>query len=267
MRKKKLKSLFLLLSLILPFFACNQAKELNQDLLQAEKFYSEQLFSEAAKVYERLLSRYPESDRAVEIGLRLATVYQYNIQDSEKALEAYLWVIRHFPKKTETVMAYEKRIEIFKGRQEYGSAVEEYNNLLRLNFPEIQRDRYRYEQASCHLKAKDLHQARESLQRFLKEFPKSEWSDEALLDLGETFFLQNEFKPAEEAYRSLVQKYPQSPLLLTARFNRALSLEEMGEWNQSLRIYEEILPEYPNRDLIESKIKKLRERQEKTKRG
>lgn len=251
------------LVLLLLFFSCTK-KYPEQQFLQAERLHGEHRYQEEAELYELMLLHRPQGPEAPKVALRMAEIYERFLGDKAKGLEVYASLANEWRGSPEAVTSLERRAGIYEGNEEYPLAVAEYERLL--DQGKSPHDKVLYRLASCHLKMKDYHRARGELLQLLREFPKSEWTDEAWLDLGEGYFLENRFREAFEAYQKLLQNAPTSPLVPQASLSLAMSLEELGEWDRALKIYEELLPTYPNQKMINLKIQKLRERQQKIKR-
>jgi TolA-binding protein len=240
---------FCLILSIFVLVSCHSSDPVQREFFQAEKLVSEGRYTEAIDVYERYMDRHPKHGTSKDAALRIAVILQ-------------------FPDTPKSLTALERRAELFVGMGNYLAALAEYQRLSsvveRVGKPA---DQYAYQAASLYLKMRDYDQAVVELVSFSKQFPKSEWVDEALFDLGETYFYQKEYKESAAAYKKLLKKYSKSPLKLRAEFNLALALEELGSWARAQKLYEGLLETYPNREVIEKKILQLQERRKRTRRG
>jgi tetratricopeptide (TPR) repeat protein len=75
-------------------------------------------------------------------------------------------------------------------------------------------------------------------------------------DIASAYFVEGGGKldKAIEYYSKLIDEYPESKLVMEARFYSAAALEEKGELAEALKAYEELLPIYPNPRMVELRI-------------
>ncbi|HPU44328.1 MAG TPA: tetratricopeptide repeat protein, partial [Dictyoglomaceae bacterium] len=72
-------------------------------------------------------------------------------------------------------------------------------------------------------KARDLYfegkykEATAEYQKFLKDYPKSEWADDAQYELGLCYEFMEDYKKAIEEYQKLIKNYPNSEYVESAQ--------------------------------------------------
>ncbi|MDR1729683.1 MAG: tetratricopeptide repeat protein [Prevotellaceae bacterium] len=85
-----------------------------------------------------------------------------------------------------------------------------------------------------------------TLQKLIKTFPMSEYLADAMYEIGRSYIMLGDNRPAIMIYDELVLKYPHSPLSRKARLQTAMLYDEMGNRDKSIAIYKEIVDYYPS---------------------
>ncbi len=75
----------------------------------------------------------------------------------------------------------------------------------------------------------------------IRDRPGSRFVDDAVLLIGQAYFYQGQYGPAEQKFRELLENFPQSPLRAEARFWRARALVAMGRFQEAQDLLEEEL--------------------------
>ncbi|NIP43371.1 MAG: tol-pal system protein YbgF [candidate division Zixibacteria bacterium] len=84
-------------------------------------------------------------------------------------------------------------------------------------------------------------------EEYLKSFPNTELTDDAQYWLGESYYNMDppNYEKARVEFQKLVDNYPQSDRMASAKFKLARSLEELGEQAEAITIYRQVVDEYP----------------------
>lgn len=84
-------------------------------------------------------------------------------------------------------------------------------------------------------------------EEYLKSFPNTELTDDAQYWLGESYYNMDppDYQKARMEFRKVVDNYPESDRMASAKFKLARSLEELGEQAEAIGIYREIVGDYP----------------------
>lgn len=135
--------------------------------------------------------------------------------------------------------------------KDYANAIKSYQELLRryANFPSVKTnsfDRALYQIVRAGVEAEDFGGAQRALDRLLKEFPKSELSDDCLYVFSQA--LLNHGKPAEsrEALMDFQKRFGNSPLLPDARLLVAHTYVGETNWTAALAELNGWVAQYPN---------------------
>jgi tol-pal system protein YbgF len=83
-------------------------------------------------------------------------------------------------------------------------------------------------------------------QEYLRNYPDTEFADNAQYWIGECLYSKQKFAEAIAAWDELFQRFPASDKLPDARLKKGLALERMGRRRDALREYRFVVDRYPN---------------------
>ncbi len=86
----------------------------------------------------------------------------------------------------------------------------------------------------------------QGFQEYLKDYPGTDFSDNAQYWIGECLYGKQKYSDAVEAWNTLLRDYPSSDKLPDARFKKGLALERLGRRSQALVEYRYVADRYPN---------------------
>jgi TolA-binding protein len=177
----------------------------------------------AMERFEELVVAYPRSPWAQAARLNMATIYETVLNNRPAAILQYQEVIDFGPGTAEAALS---QLHI----------------------------------AYCYDKLGEANQAITEAQTVLREYPNTEYVDDAILAIGDIYFMKGDYAQAEQTYQKLIHEYPQSDLVTDAKFNQAICLEEQGKWEPAVKKYKEIVDSHSNPSLVNRRIKKLQEK-------
>jgi tol-pal system protein YbgF len=88
--------------------------------------------------------------------------------------------------------------------------------------------------------------ARGEFQNFLKQYPDSEYSDNAQFWIGESFYFEKKYEKAILEYEKVVKNYPKGSKVPYALLKQGLSFLNLGDKASARLILQQIIKEYPN---------------------
>ena len=83
-------------------------------------------------------------------------------------------------------------------------------------------------------------------QEYLRNYPDTEFADNAQYWIGECLYSKQKFPEAIAAWEELFQKFPSSDKLPDAHLKKGLALERMARRRDALREYRLVVDRYPN---------------------
>ena len=81
---------------------------------------------------------------------------------------------------------------------------------------------------------------------YIKQFPSTDFTDNAQYWVGESLYGKKQFAEAIEAWNSLFRDYPSSDKLPDARVKKGMALERLGRRSQALVEYRYVIDRFPN---------------------
>jgi tol-pal system protein YbgF len=86
----------------------------------------------------------------------------------------------------------------------------------------------------------------QAFQEYLKNYPQTDFSDNAQYWIGECHYGKQRYTEAVEAWNTLLRDFPSSDKLPDARVKKGMALERLGRRSQALVEYRYVLDRYPN---------------------
>lgn len=122
--------------------------------------------------------------------------------------------------------------------------------------------REQYDFAYDFLKKREWIEGRAALQAFLDKNPNDGLSDNASYWIGETYYINKQYKQAAKAFLEGYKRYPKADKAPDNLFKLGKSLAALGEADKACTTYAKLLEDYPNSlpriiKLVKSEKKKL----------
>jgi tol-pal system protein YbgF len=109
------------------------------------------------------------------------------------------------------------------------------------------------------LNGKKYELAAQEFQDYLKYYPDTDLASNAQFYLGEIAFAQGQYSQAMDAYTKVLENYPKSFKLASARLKKALALVEVGEKTSAIRELRNVVRLYPGSEEDKRARAKLKE--------
>ena len=236
-----------------------------EDFTRAEKLYEKGRYLDAAegsKGFRSIASEYPDSNLAPKALYRSGTIYKLYLKDYDNAIEDFAYLIYYYPKHDLAFDAQANIIDIYMDRlTNYGQAIIELRKIIEKYPKRKDIDKYQYKLARCFYFKRDFDQTRLEYLILLDSYPNTELKPDIYYNIANTYFVEGSGKidKAVEYYQRLIDEYPDSPLVLEARFCIAASYEEKGDLKEALKGYEELIGVYENENVLQMRIKGVKE--------
>jgi len=88
--------------------------------------------------------------------------------------------------------------------------------------------------------------AREAFQNFLKQYPDTEYSDNAQFWIGECYYFEKKYENAILEYEKVAKNYPEGDKVPYALLKQGLSFLNLGDKASAKLILQRVINEYPN---------------------
>jgi len=103
-----------------------------------------------------------------------------------------------------------------------------------------------YSQAYADYARGNFDLAIQEYQEYLRNYPNTEFADNAQYWIGECLYSKQKYPEAIEAWSDLFREYPSSDKLPDARFKKGMALERLGRRREALAEYRQVVDRYPN---------------------
>jgi len=218
----------------------------------------------AVREYEKISEEYPRSKFIPEAVFWSGVLYYLYLDDPQKAVDAFQKTIRltaATPKNSHALSARRYLAEVYE--KKYGKlreAISEFEKVMELSDDPDQVLESQYKIGELYLAQGNIEQARTEWDLLIKRDPKSRWAPAALYRQGSSYFIEGKCKEAVGFYQRLIADYSDSDMSPFAKFRTANCLEEGNQIEAALQLYRQLEGRYPNKELLEAKIKQLEQR-------
>ena len=196
-----------------------------------------------------------EGDKIVEIRYKMARIY-YTYNHFDQAAPAFNDIVTNHPASTVACYSANLALDIYNGEKDYRAlkaATRAYLDNQKLACGAEDRTRFAKieEQASFHLIKTDFEEkkrylaAGNSYMQFYKDYPTSEFADDAVYNAAVNYDLGNRLDKANEVRRFLVEKLPNSHLVPETLYNIAQSYERIVDFENASKYLDLFSKRYP----------------------
>lgn len=223
-------------------------------------------YQQALDYYEGIYRRNPTFHLAGQALYQSAEIKNLYQKRYPEALVDYLSLQQKYPEEYALVRNAQLRIaEIHKNRQrDYRRAAAEYRKALDLGVENP--DRIQYEIADSYFRQEAYNQAVEAFIELRRNYPQSSLLAEAGYRVATVYSLLGESEAAIASFREVMSRWPTSPYAVEARFGLAAVLEERDNFTEALSLLHSLRGEYNNADALAKKIEMLELRMKKKQR-
>lgn len=223
-------------------------------------------YQQALDYYEGIYRRNPTFHLAGQALYQSAEIKNLYQKRYSEALLDYLSLQQKYPEEYALVRNAQLRIaEIYKNRQhDYRRAAAEFRKALDLGVENP--DRIQYEIADSYFRQEAYNQAVEAFAELRRKYPQSPLLAEAAYRMATVYSLLGESEAAIESFREVMGRWPTSPYAVEARFGLAAVLEERDNFAEALSLLYSLRGEYNNADALAKKIEMLELRMKKKQR-
>lgn len=225
---------------------------------RAERLLSEGSYREAIDQYSYVVSRFGGSAYAPRSQYKIGVIYDRNLSDEKKALNAYSALFFMYPASAEAALARHDVAKIYSRKGEYRKAVEEYQKLLEERPGE--QEKVQYLIAMEYVKMNDFRQARIELTELLDKVSNPAVAPKILFQIANTYYIEGKMQKALSGYDEIISKYPETDAAIDARFGKAKALDEEGRLEEALSILRGLEGQYPNSEALNKSIELIEKR-------
>lgn len=246
---------------------CFDEREVTDDLADARKNMANRDFLEAEKFFERYLRRSPDGADRWEVWnnlVQLALSVRYDRKAALELLETMLIEYDDNPEKKRDISV--RLAELYRLAGKYDRAVALWSSVAEdKNAQSVERAKACRNLAHVYLRRLEFELAKESLGYCLAlDIPDADKA-ECLYDLAQTHIGMDELDSAVREFRSVLtlRDIAESTRTL-ATFMLADTLDQVGQNDEALKLFNSIREVYPNRKVMEQRIEYLRKKKKQS---
>ena len=242
---------------------CHSSVGKNHYIL-AERLFVDHKYAAAVDEFKKIVENDPKGILAQQAIFRIAVIQYLYLGLYKDAVHSFMQ-FNSVSQNKDLVYQSEKYVAdiYFSKLEEYKNALTQYLSLIDKYKDSKETEFFMLRVAKSYYGALDFAKAIDAYKTLIHKYPKGEWSSEANYQIGNTFFTKGDVDLAIQAYKNTLSAYPSSPQAIFAEFGIANCLEEKEQFDDALEIYERILQKHPAKNVVESKIKRLKEKKAK----
>lgn len=254
--------MLLVLTSGLYIYRSNQDEAHQKQFRRAEKLMEKGAYRRAVSQLRSLYQNHPDTDTAPRALLLAGDILLLHLQQDQDALLSFLLVERDYPDTSWCRTARRRAADIYKYRlQDYGRALVAYQKIM--DSKSADSADIQYEIADTYFRMNNFEQTRIEFESLLNEYPDSPLLPEAMYRIGSAFFLEGNLSDAGRVLQKLCLDYPESSFTLEAYYALAQIHEERGELRKALHVLEGLEGRYTKKSILEQRIDQIKQRLKK----
>jgi tetratricopeptide (TPR) repeat protein len=229
---------------------------------KANRLSAEHRYDEAIVILDRLIKadrEGPDALEAARLGAKLAFL---EVKDYPHALLFFEHLVLYSPDAGERLESQKRIAEIyFERTSEHDKAIIEFNKLLQLSLPKAEEMQIRMNLAKSLFYLNRFQESESELEIILDQEKTGPRAFEAKLLKGNIYFSTKQLSRAIALFKELMEKEPQRSQEEQVAVQLAISYEELNQFAEARAVLEKIRNTYPNPQFIDTKIKRLEQRE------
>jgi len=249
----------------LTFLACTMGGGERQ-VEFAEELYRQGKFLSAIEEYSKVVNYGQRSPLALKAQEQIATIYEQNLKDFSRAIRAYRDLHQRADDKKVKFLARRAIARIYQDQLDSaGLAAEEFQGIIaEFGLTEPDSAEILLTWSKSLMDAGRFKDACEVLGSFRKNFPGNKDGPRALFDEGQALLADRRPDEAKPIFQEIIARFggqaSYSQLVSEAYYGLGNANEMRDDLEAALVAYRQSLSTYPNRDVIELKIRRVEQR-------
>ncbi|MFD2531589.1 tetratricopeptide repeat protein [Gracilimonas halophila] len=201
-------------------------------------------YSQAVEEFQTVINKYPGTDWAARSQYNIGDAY-YNAGEYDRAISAYQQVLDEYPRSDYIIEAINgiQYAQLSAGRSDSSSVILE--EFLSDNPTSATADQLRYRQALNVFQSGDYENAVNEFRQYLRVTNSESRIPEAYSNLAESYRQLDQVGNAIEAYRTIVEEFPEDDLASSALTSLGSLNYERGDFAASYSNYAQLLETAP----------------------
>ncbi len=165
--------------------------------------------------------------------------YEAAIGEFRQFLDQYRSVDEFVPYRTDALL---RLADSYYALKRYPEAIQTYSRIGGTDG----NDYALYQVGQAYYNAGEGFEAITTFRRLLREYPQSDWVEEAQYNLGYLYFQNQSYQEAIAEYQKLINDFPRDPLAAKAQYGIGDALFNAGNMEEAVEAYRTVLERYPN---------------------
>ncbi len=231
---------------------------------QGEKLLAERRYQDAISHFRQYYLEHPHAKEAPLALLRIGNIYRLHLKDFKKSIEAFGVLSQRFPETDEGRQAQLLLGGIHASQfNDYQQAIVEYQKVvLGKGYSDGQRIEALLKTGNAYFSLGNFVQARIEYKKLKQEYAESYAAKVATLQLANCFNAEGDCQKAIPIYQEVAAFTGDEikNLAVQGTFAAAACFEELGKYEEALKLFDSVKNSYPSRRVVEVRIEKLKAR-------
>jgi len=255
-----MRQIFQTLICLIFVIACDFTPPINRKIIQAQNFISTQEYKKAAFLYEEILTNNLKPDLRMKLSYQLGELYSIYLGQYSKAVKNYnevkiltedpVWLIKVEEKISEINFYYLK---------DYSAAINSYVKLSEFSPRLKDYDFFQMQIAESYYNQKNYDKAMMAIER-IQTNQSSEYFVRSFYLLGLIYFEKKDYNKALFIWSEYLKRETKKDQIVKAKFLVANTYEATDNLKMAYDIYFSISKDYPNQEVVLSRLKSLYDR-------
>lgn len=225
---------------------------------RADCYYKQAKYAQCRTDYEAfLMSAGARSTKEFNLAYYNIGYAYFNEKKYESALSSFLKYLNiESNHKKATYIDAENRVgDCYFINREFASAQKYYTQAADTKQPGT--DYSVFQQAFVKGLQKDYNGKISTLLQLTENFPKSEYCDDAMYEIGHSYMMLENYEKAREAYTKLYDAYPTSSLARKGMLQKGMLYYNQNRYEEAIETYKLVVSHYPNSEEAATAIESL----------
>ncbi len=227
----------------------------------ADRLYREQHWEEAATAYAELPA--DAGDWRGYGAWRAGVIFRDPLGDPARARKQFTACSREFSDEDWGYSCLVELGDLARDGEDPRAAIDAYRRAIELRPMGQWSEHCLMESGKAYGDLGQHEESRSDWSELLSRFSRSARVPEVELAVARSWDLEGNPKDARKAFQRVHRKYPKHSIAPLAMFGEAESLEQLGELDKALTLYERVRTGHPNPRAVDLKIESIRDRQER----
>ncbi|MFN3306543.1 MAG: tetratricopeptide repeat protein [Candidatus Kapaibacteriota bacterium] len=234
----------------------NDAKAEDALFWLAEAYYRSDMLRNSIDRYETLVAKFPNT-KYLEDALYGLGWANFRLKNFKKSGEIFAQLVRAFPNSKYGVEVWLRQGDGYFVLKDFNKAIDSYRKVLEISGKGEEAQYAHYQICHSYYKMGNLDAAYNEVLEFVKRYPNSQYSPNALYLNGWIRFQQKNYVEAINSFNFLIDAYPNSLLVPRAKYAIGDALYNMNKFEEAAQQYRSIIDDYPTSPLVGDALRSL----------